>query len=160
MIGIPTIPLDSSSNFSSRFSSNRSLPDLGALGFEEHRIERLAGRHEKSIALRSAETEIRADLGQMEIVVPLACELQVDLGQQSGRADGLRVLDEDGVTLPLYECFGSFIAECAEAEIAEGRSSVLSTDERAHTLVLLLRGKEVARLPLALTTGETTIVRP
>ena len=37
---------------------------------------------------------------------------------------------------------------------------MLECDERARTLVLEREGVEVARLPLALVPGETTVVRP
>lgn len=100
------------------------------------------------------------DPEDLHVELPLPCRFQVDLADRPDFADGLRVLDADGAPLRLLESFGAFLTHREEAELVGGRSSVLESDERARTLVLLRGDEEVLRVPIALSTDESTTLRP
>ncbi|HEX6884454.1 MAG TPA: sigma-70 family RNA polymerase sigma factor [Planctomycetota bacterium] len=95
-----------------------------------------------------------SDLGQIEIVVPTPCELQVVLGDPE-MADAFAVLDASGAELEMVEMLrrdGRSMAFTMDerVELTDGRSSVVRAPETARTLVLFRDGVEVLRRPLVL----------
>ena len=94
----------------------------------------------------------------MEIVEPILCELQVEAeGAQEGAV--VQVLDAAGETLLIVESFGVFISESSDAEVREGRTSVLRVPETAAELVLMEGESEVTRQPLRLDLDSRTVIR-
>jgi RNA polymerase sigma-70 factor (ECF subfamily) len=98
----------------------------------------------------------REDLEHLELVQPVLCELQVDLGSDPGLADQLQVLGADGQAIELVESFGVFMAFGQVAELKDGKSNVLRVPETARTLVLSKGGAEVLRRSLQLDPGQRT----
>ena len=97
------------------------------------------------------------DLERIEIQLPRTCELRVELSDPSF-ADRMALHDVDNQALRITESFGIFMGHDFDVDLEEGRSSLLQVDERATTLVLYLGEDEVARRPLRLTPGETTVI--
>ena len=110
--------------------------------------------------MRTVALSEHADPAHLELVEPLQCELQVDLGGSPDLADALRVLDGDGRELETIESFGNGWSLGTEASIVGGLSSVVLIDETAETLVLYKDGVEVLRRTLSLDPDARTTVRP
>ena len=91
-----------------------------------------------------------ADLGELEIVVPLLCELRLTL-RDASLADAFQVLDELGEPLDLYVHQGAFISMTETGELTEGKSSVLEVNEYATSVRLLREGEEVGLMPIQVT---------
>jgi len=102
----------------------------------------------------------RDDLDDLELAIPLICDVQIELGDRLDLADAVRLLDADGEPVRVLESFGAFSAHRETADLREGRSSVLQVAETACTLVLLKGEVEVARQAVRLRPGELTVLRP
>ena len=101
------------------------------------------------------------DLANLEIVVPLLCELQIDLEDDPDLADRFQVLDEDEELLTFVVSFGALGNTMNQTgKIEAGRTGVLRVPETARTLVLLDEEGEVTRRPLKLDYERRTILRP
>ena len=99
------------------------------------------------------------DVEAIEIVVTRRLHLQLELDAPHDRVDALRVLDADGVELILNVMQDEGSLHGPEMPVIDGRSAVISLDDRATTLVLLRGTKVVARLPLSLAPGDPNVVR-
>jgi RNA polymerase sigma factor (sigma-70 family) len=104
------------------------------------------------------------DLDEIEIVMPLLCEMQVVLADPA-LADELTVLDEHGTELEVVERIhmdGHSVAFSMgeRSEITDGRSSVIQAPETSRMLVLFKASVEVLRMPLTLDPQQLTLVRP
>ena len=105
--------------------------------------------------------ELRAfpDPTRLELVASLRLHLQVEVEEPRDRVDRLQVFDAQGRTVLLSVFHGVGAHASFEMPIRDGRSDVLSVEERAATLVLFRGSEEVARLPLALAPGPANVVR-
>ncbi len=93
---------------------------------------------------------------EIEIRVPARCHLRVE---NAADADAVRVLDAEGQPLDVIVQSGHGINAYLHMRVSDGRTGVFSVSERAQTLVFLREGEEVARKPLALRAGDTTVVQ-
>jgi hypothetical protein len=107
----------------------------------------------------AAAVDEQTDPARVEVVASLRLHFQVDLRPPTGRADRLRVFDAGGGRVFLSVFRGNGAHADFEMPILDGRSAVLSVDERAATLVLYRGEQEVARVPLHLAPGTTNRVR-
>ena len=98
--------------------------------------------------------------GPVTIVVPLRCRVQVDLTASAIDADRLEFVDVNGERVHMVVTRGTVAWGATEAELVDRRSEVMSVTEDAHSLVLRAGGEEVARVPVTLTPGELTVLRP
>jgi hypothetical protein len=94
-----------------------------------------------------------------ELVASLRLHLQVELDEPLDRADRLQVFDVDGKRVLLSVFHGQGAHASSEMPILDGRSAVLSVEERAATLALYRGAEEFARLPLRLSAGPPNLVR-
>ena len=99
------------------------------------------------------------DPERIELVASLRLHLQVELGEPKDRADALRVFDAQGKRVVLSVFRGGGSHADFEVPILDGRSVVLSVEDRAAVLALYRAGQEVARVPLHLAPGITNVVR-
>lgn len=99
------------------------------------------------------------DLEGIEIVASLRLHLQVELDEPRDRADRLQVLDRAGRPVLLSVFHGPGAHASFEMPILDGRSAVLSVEERAALLVLHRGPEEVATIPLHLAPGPTNLIR-
>jgi len=99
------------------------------------------------------------DPAHLELVANLRLHLQVEVTEPKDRVDRLQVLDAEGRTVLLSVFHGVGAHASFEMPIRDGRSDVLSVEERAATLVLYRGDEEIARLPLVLAPGPTNVVR-
>ena len=132
-----------------RFAFERLDPRGTELGLQHPRL-----------MFRSVVLDGRDDLGHLELVEPLLCELQVDLTRTPELADRMQVLDAAGQPLTILESFGVGFMAGDDARFTRGLSEVLSVPESARTLVLLAKGIEVLRRPLTLDPARRTDFRP
>ena len=95
----------------------------------------------------------------IEIVASLRLHLQVELDEPHDRADRLRVFDAAGGRVLLSVFHGRGAHASFEMPILDGRSAVLSVEERAALLVLYRGQEEVAAIPLHLVPGPTNLIR-
>jgi len=100
-----------------------------------------------------------ADVESLEIVARRRLQLQVELDAPHERADAFEVLDSGGRELVLNVLQGDGPFHAPRMPLVDGRSAVVSLDEDATTLVLLLDGEPVARLPLHLAPDVVNVVR-
>ena len=102
-----------------------------------------------------------SQLDNIEIRVPIRCDVQVDLSDRPDLAVKFRVLDAEGELAELHLDQGNVSYFIDEAEIAGSRSQVVGVPENSVTIVLLdAVGGEVARLPISPDPAKLTIVRP
>ncbi len=99
------------------------------------------------------------DAEKLVITVGRRCHFQVELAIPD-EADTLSVLDAAGEELIVSEFFGQGQRESGTQSLTNGRTNMLAVADDAAWLVLFKGGAEVRRLPLALTPGEPTTVRP
>lgn len=99
-----------------------------------------------------------ADVERIVVRLPAACHLRVYLADPSS-ADGLMLEDERGESLALTMQLGGMLMMATGITISDGVSDLLTTDERARTLVLHKGQEEVARIPLLLRPGEVNEIR-
>jgi hypothetical protein len=92
------------------------------------------------------------------LVVDRRAHLRVELAAPVERADAFEVLAADGRRLALVQLRAGCSHPTERARLHAGRSLVLTTSDAARTLALFRDGDEVARIPLALRTGELTPV--
>lgn len=103
------------------------------------------------------------DPEDLEIVVPILCELQVLLASP-GLADSLGVFDSHGVELEVIERLhmdGRSVAFSMgpRAEFTDGSTSVIQVPDTARTLVLFLGDVRVLERPLTLDPELPTVLR-
>ncbi|MEM7202709.1 MAG: sigma-70 family RNA polymerase sigma factor [Planctomycetota bacterium] len=87
------------------------------------------------------------------------CNFQVELAS-ADEADAVEVLDGLDERLVVSEFLGRSRREGRRHPLIEGRSNPLAVADQARFLVLMRDGEEVRRVPLRLTPGEHTVVRP
>jgi len=100
------------------------------------------------------------DLESLVIRLPRRCLVQILLEQDPDEADRFRIEDGDGNVLSLMvETGNTTLSTNGGLGLAGGRSDVITTDERARTLVLFKDGEEVRRISLQLEPGDVRILR-
>ena len=109
------------------------------------------------------------DLENLEIRVPLRCDVQVLLEEDPEEADGVYLLDEAGEPVKWCIFHGTvddragvasfFSGGPGPASIRDGKTEVLLTDERVRTVVLMKDGEEVRRVSVQLTPGKVELLR-
>jgi len=112
------------------------------------------GRSEQS--LRSIVGEDHEDF---TLRVMRRCHFQIELADASD-ADEFEMLDADGEVLQLSQFEGNGRRDGSRFPLIDGRTNLLAVGDRAATLVLYRRGKEVQRVPVSLTAGEQPTIRP
>jgi RNA polymerase sigma factor (sigma-70 family) len=85
--------------------------------------------------------------------------LQVELAAPLDRADSVRVLDASGKAMLLRIMRGETARTARFAQIADGRSEILSLGEGAAAAVFLRGDVEVGRMPLQLAAGQVNTIR-
>ena len=105
------------------------------------------------------ELERFPDPAHLELVASLRLHLQVEVAESKDRVDLIRVFDAEGKRVLLSVFHGAGAHASFDMPIRDGRSDVLSVEERAATLVLYRGEEEVARVPLTLAPGPTNVVR-
>lgn len=96
---------------------------------------------------------------QLEITVPRRCHFRVELADATA-ADEIEVHDGEGKPLPISAFRGNSRRDGPRQQIAEGRTNQLAVSDAAMTLVLLRADEVVQRMPIRLTPGEPTVIRP
>jgi len=94
---------------------------------------------------------------ELELPVRFLSFLGVRLAQPWTRADSLEVVDASGErTIPcvLEQCKDH---ASARSGLLDGRSAILTVPDTTSEIVLLLRGREVARLPVVQRPGELSL---
>jgi hypothetical protein len=114
----------------------------------------------RAFGVRWEELAPHADLERLELVLPLLCDLQVDLAGNVALARSFSVLDAEERVLELQEVYSGGWTFSREVGFVEGLSPVVRAPESGVTLVLFSAGVEVLRRPLALVPDELTLVRP
>jgi len=104
-----------------------------------------------------------ADQENLEIVVPILCELQVLLASP-GLADSLGIFDSHGVELDAIERLhmdgrSLGFSMGPRAEFTDGSTSVIQVPDTARTLVLFLGDVRVLERPLTLDPEQPTVLR-
>jgi hypothetical protein len=113
------------------------------------------------LGVRSEELARHGDLEQLELALPILCELQVQLATGATAAgDSFAVLDAAGDALELQEVFSGGWSLVRSVALVDGLSPVTRVPETAATLVLYEGGAEVLRRSLKLVPGELTLVSP
>lgn len=100
----------------------------------------------------------QVDLENIVIEVGVPRRFQVLLGQPE-EADAIEVLDGDEQRLRLEILFELSSSTGPFADLAEGKSEVVTVDDRARWLVLRKNNREVRRVPIQLTSDEIQILR-
>ncbi|HKB15337.1 MAG TPA: hypothetical protein VKF62_04695, partial [Planctomycetota bacterium] len=100
----------------------------------------------------------RNRIEDLQITVDLRCHFKVELADPAS-ADEVSVLDADGKALTINIFYGNGRQENDRAPIVEGRSHTMAVTDAGRTLVLLLKGKEVNRVPLDLSPGKLAELR-
>ena len=100
----------------------------------------------------------RNRIEDLQITVDLRCHFKVELADPAS-ADEVSVLDADGAALVINIFYGNSRRENERAPILEGRSQTMAVTDAGRTLVLLLQGKEVNRVPLDLLPGKLKELR-
>src|SRR5262249_55168769 len=101
--------------------------------------------------------DAESDLANVLVRMPAGCHLRVHL--ESGSADSLMLEDERGEALLLTLQLGGMLLSANGIALQGDVSDLITTDERARTLVLKKGHETVARIPLVLRPGEVNEVR-
>jgi hypothetical protein len=99
------------------------------------------------------------DLGNLVIRMPSQCHLQVLLETEPESADSIMLLDAEGEFLRLSVEVDGWITTGAVADLADGKSEVVTCDDRASWLILRKAGQEVRRVPIRLRPGAPVVIR-
>jgi RNA polymerase sigma-70 factor (ECF subfamily) len=145
----PTFGESATTDAEGRFAFERLLPD--GLTFQ---------LGSPKLLMLSWDPPAGAKLDDLEITVALRCHLQIDLGDRLDLGDSFIVLRADGEKVETIEYRGPTAIGHPSVRISHGRSPVVAVTDDATTLVLSKGNQEVARLPLTLSPGELTVVRP
>ena len=102
-----------------------------------------------------------ADVGHLELVEPLLCELQLDWSARPDAVDRLQVFDGSGKELEIMEQQGvAFSWGDGGVEVRDGLSNVLRVPQSAASVGLLREGIVVLTLPVRPDPRERTTLRP
>ena len=93
-------------------------------------------------------------LEELVFVVPGSCHVRLRLVSDPDLADSFELLDVEGERLDLSFLYGSVTLGSQAAQIEDGVTPLVQTDDSAATLVLFKGGLEVQRIPLELRAGE------
>jgi len=102
---------------------------------------------------------IQLDGPQQDVEIELAvrCHFKLRL-RDAASADRMRVEDADGQKLSLYKVDPHGVTTMSSVSFDGGSTSALGVDDSARTLILERDGREVARIPLELRTGELNVI--
>jgi RNA polymerase sigma-70 factor (ECF subfamily) len=98
------------------------------------------------------------DLEDVLVRMPAACHVRLFL-EESGSADSLMLEDERGEDLLLTLQLGGVLLSANAITLEGDVSDLITTDERARTLVLKKGREVVARIPLLLHPGQVNEIR-
>jgi RNA polymerase sigma-70 factor (ECF subfamily) len=98
------------------------------------------------------------ELEYIVVRLPAACHLRVFLDDPES-ADGLMLQDDRGENINLTMQVGGVLMMATAITLGGGVSDLITTDERARTLILHKGQEVVARIPLLLRPGEVNEVR-
>lgn len=96
----------------------------------------------------------------MEIVVSERCHLRIELKNPQEAIDQFEIRDANDQRLTITILEGNRSMGTTVGGLLRGESHVVAVEDTARTLVLLSATKEVRRLPITLSSGEITVVRP
>jgi len=102
--------------------------------------------------------DAESDLESLVVRMRAACHLRLFL-EDPGSADSLMLEDERGESLDLTIQLGGLLMTASAIHLGGGVSDLITTDERARTLVLHKGREEVARIALQLLPGEVNEIR-
>jgi len=105
------------------------------------------------------ELALEPDLEHLELAFPAPCHLRVRLDDEE-RADALALQDADGRPLELVFQIGGLLCTAQAVQIQGGTSDLITTDERARTLVLYSGPSESERIPIHLVPEGVNEIRP
>ncbi len=94
------------------------------------------------------------ELDDLEIRMPKLCSFQLVLQRDPESADSFWILDEAGELLMPTITLDTTMYLGATVDLKGGRSEVVTSDERARTIVLRKDGEEVERFPVRLDPDE------
>lgn len=144
------------------FPSSKVLTDAdGRFVFEELAIAGTVLQVGRSSHPRSSRIPLaqHADLEAIEIVLPTACEVRIELDDPN-RATSFRFVDAAGRAVPCTVQSGGILIMSDGLQLNGGRSDLVQADDSAVEL-LLVRGVEVTeRIPVRLKPGELNTIRP
>jgi hypothetical protein len=100
------------------------------------------------------------NLSDLELKAPARCQLQVALADEE-EADSFTLLDATDKRLKFKIHYdGDRGIRAIVHDLRGGRSELITTDERARTLVLRKGGVDIRRIPLELTPGTLNVLNP
>ncbi len=134
----------------------------GRFSFDELSLEgtRLTFSGHRVVTVPEYDLAEAEDLEEIEVRLPVRCDVQIDLAGRDDLADTFQVLDGAGEPLRLYVNSGNLAYETGEHFLSDGRSEVVGVPETARTVVLRRDGEEVARLPFVPKSSELSVIRP
>jgi hypothetical protein len=99
-----------------------------------------------------------ADLDNLEVRLPRRYHFRVELRSQPERGDRFEMLDAAGERLPMIEGLGNRALLHYDVRMTDGRSSVLSVEETARTLVLYSGEEEVLRMSVEVSPDAIDVI--
>jgi protocatechuate 3,4-dioxygenase beta subunit len=99
-----------------------------------------------------------ADLDSLEIRLPRRCHFRVQLRSASKPGYHFEILDASGERLPMIEGLGDVALHHTDMQLTDGRTSVLSVEETARTLVLYFGEEEVLREALKVSPDTIDVI--
>ncbi len=120
---------------------------------------RFSGEEVLSTQLGQGDLEWKHGTSGIVVTIVRRCHFQVQL-RDPDLADEFELLDRDGKTVDVVEFVGNGSISSNSARLTAGKSSTLATADSAQVLVLKLHDKEVTRVPIELSSGELSVIRP
>lgn len=144
------------------FPSSKVLTDAdGRFVFEELSIAGTVLQVGRSSHPRASRIPLaqHADLEAIEIVLPTACDVRIELDDPN-RATSFRFVDAAGQAVPCTVQSGGILIMSDGLGIRDGRSDLVQTDDSAVELLLFRDGEIQERIPVRLKPGELNTIRP
>jgi len=144
------------------FPSSKVLTDTdGRFVFEELSIAGTVLQVGRSSRPRASRIPLaqHADLEAIEIVLPTACDVRIELDDPN-RATSFRFVDAAGQAVPCTAQSGGILIMSEGLGLKEGRSDLVQADDSAVELLLLRGGEIQERIPVRLKPGELNTLRP
>jgi hypothetical protein len=98
--------------------------------------------------------------GDFRVVVPIGCQVHVELGPQWRQVDRVGLVDLGGNRSPVVFTHGNIAWGARDIPIQDGRSEGFVALDDCVELVLFRGGAEVGRVPVVLRPGEKNVLRP
>ena len=142
------------------YGSKMKTDAQGAFYFESLVSERLGLQiwGGNAIAMHHWPVPEGVELDNLEIRLPRRCHFRVQLRSAPKPGYHFEILDAEGERLPMIEGLGDVALYHKDIQVKDGRTSVLSVEETARTLVLYSGEEEVLRVAVEVSPHSINLI--